>query len=115
MSTLELNFGDYQLARKELDQLCLHLGIWASRVPPGAIQHANAAVEILGDVPEVGDEDNIPIKGVLQSARNHLLIVRELLGDRYDDLPAPDKLIRHCDNALKGTPGDGEQTQRPYE
>jgi hypothetical protein len=107
MSTAELTFGEYRTARTELGQLCMCLGVWASRVPAGAI-------EILGDVPDVGDEDNIPIRGVLQSARNHLLIVRELLGERYDNIPAPDKLIRHCDNALKGTPGEGGQTQRPY-
>ncbi len=115
MTTAELTFDDYKKAKKDLDQLCLNLGIWASSVPVGAIEHANAAVEILGDCPDEGGEDNIPIKGVLQSARNHLLIVRELFAETYSSLPAPDRLIRLCDSALKGTPGEGEQAQRPYE
>ena len=110
-----LTFDDYKKARGDLDQLCQDLGVWAGLVPVGAIEHANAAVEILGDVPADGNNDNIPIKGVLQSARNHLLIVRELFAERYDSLPAPDRLIRLCDSALKGVPGEGEQTHRPYE
>ena len=50
-----------------------------------------------------------------QAVRNELLDVRQLMGQHYESLPAPDKLIRHCDAALGAIPGEGEPSQVPYE
>lgn len=78
-------------------------------VHPGIRRHFEAAVELLND--SLGGS---PLEVDNQRIRNELLIVRELMGDEYESLPAPDKLIRHVDSALAAIPGDGEPSQAPY-
>lgn len=50
----------------------------------------------------------------LQEARNKLLQLRESLGTYYDNIPAPDRLIRLLDQAIELIPGEGEPSQEPY-
>lgn len=56
-----------------------------------------------------------PSPEVCQEARDQLLILRELLGYHYEQLPLNDGLINRCDDALKATPGRGEPSKHPFD
>jgi hypothetical protein len=109
LQAIRLSLGEYVQAREQLSELADCLNLYRSRVPAATLRHTLSAIVTLGR-----GTKKVPRQEILQKARNHLLVVRELLGDAYDDIPVPDKLIRHCDNALKGTPGEGDQSQVPY-
>ncbi len=102
-------FGQYHSSVHDLRVLIDALK-YADRAPEACRRHAHAANIVLS---ETGDR--VGTTEELQQARNHLLIVRELMGDCYDDLPTPDRLIRLCDTALAGITGKGKQSQMPYE
>ena len=96
----------YVCATKELDQI----GRFIDSLHPTARRHLEQAAALIIGVrtdlmPEVDD----------QEIRNHLLLVREIMGDDYEKLPVPDKLLRHCDAALEAIPGRGEPSKVPYE
>ena len=109
MATEALALTDYLLGRGQLDELARFLQLYKSHVPPAALRHVHSTMDALGI-----DYEHVPDRETLQRARNHLLVVRELLGDYYDEIPVPDKLIRYCDNALLATPGEDEPSQVPY-
>jgi hypothetical protein len=89
----------------EIDRL-MH----AVRVHPAIQRHFDAALSLLTPA-YPGDWTGVNP----QSVRDELLVVRELMGDEYDNLPACDRLIRYVDKALSAIPGNGQQSQAPYE
>jgi hypothetical protein len=98
----------FEEARHAMDQI---VGlVHSSRVHPAIQRHFDTALALL--TPPAPDHWT----GIdAQRVRDELLIVRELMGDEYDELPACDRLIRHVDKALEAVPGEGEQSQAPYE
>jgi len=99
------NYQDALIALGEMVPL-----IHSSRVHPAIKRHHDAAIQLLAPARD-GEWHEIDA----QKVRNELLTVRELMGDEYDRLPAPDRMIRFCDKALEALPGSGEPSQAPYE
>lgn len=94
----------YETALLELQQMTVLIA--STNVRPAIHQLFHSLVAHL-----TADHDGLDP----QKIRDDLLVLREMLGDEYDSLSAPDKLIRHCDAALAAIPGEGEPSQKPYE
>jgi hypothetical protein len=100
-----IQFEEARSALYEIDRL-----VHTTRVHRAIQRHFDTALTLL-EPPAPGHWTGIDA----QRVRDELLVVRELMGDEYDNLPACDRLIRYVDKALAAVPGQGEQSQAPYE
>jgi hypothetical protein len=117
VATTDTSVDRLKKAMAALDEL---LGIMASapeRFHPAIGRHLKAAVGGLKAFVETDQQkhrSSLFMMANVQEARNHLLFVRELLGDEYHHIPSPDRVIRLCDELIRGVPGTGTPMETPH-
>ncbi len=103
------NVADLVKFLEEGERDYARLGDSILRVPGG-----QRVLELLKRTERLMTEE-VPDRSALQEARNMLLQVRRVFGHYYDQLPQRDGLIRRCDAAIVGVPGEGEPSQAPFD